>query len=57
MVASLRDAESGGGTGGGPGEFPPSPDGGFIEGKMELVIGSRNVRRFHHLQMVASLRG
>jgi hypothetical protein len=38
-----------------PSRFPPSPDGGFIEGT--LVPASSDGRpRFHHLQMVASLR-
>jgi len=35
--------------------FPPSPDGGFIEG-VPLTVSQMRRRRFHHLQMVASLR-
>jgi len=79
MVASLRERETSGelaavsrfppspdggfiegdlGASGVPEEemFPPSPDGGFIEGAW-ATWGADGARpRFHHLQMVASLR-
>jgi len=37
--------------------FPPSPDGGFIEGDIGDVLAIGDEQGFHHLQMLASLRG
>jgi len=54
MVASLRD----GGLWSTPFAFtfPPSPDGGFIEGGITTARLRARQTGFHHLQMVASLR-
>jgi len=38
-------------------KFPPSPDGGFIEGAETPFRPRGTTSSFHHLQMVASLRG
>src|SRR5579875_873766 len=36
--------------------FPPSKDGGFIEGVVGLLVPDRPESGFHHRKMVASLR-
>ena len=55
MVASLRGRWPGAGRPAPRPAFPPSADGGFIEGR-DRRRRSSTAGRFHHLHMVASLR-